>query len=169
MHVPPTDWTSDYKAEFKTIINQYAPIVIGMLVAHTHYDELHAIKSGNIIIPVIYSAGLSTARGNSSSFKTVSLTRQNAKTPWLIKDYTTYYFKGYTANVSSIKQYYDFNAALCDANIKSVAICLSSHIKAIGDNYKFDDKASELLGNHYYANPNVPGNKNASDWVTVYK
>jgi hypothetical protein len=167
MHVAPNAWMPEYKSPFKDIINAYPNVVIGVFAAHTHYDELHVIKTSKQTIPVIYSAGLSTGHGNAASFKTVSINRAN-NSPWRIQNYTTYYFKGYKADVSSVEKYYDFNTAYCPSSNNSFTTCLKNQIEKKGSSYVFSSKASKLLSEHYYANPKVPGKVNATYWVMNY-
>ena len=167
MHVAPNSWTSEYKSAFKEIINAYPNVVIGLFAAHSHYDELRAIKTSKQTIPVIFSAGLSTGHGNASSFKTISINRAN-NSPWAIQNYTTYYFKGYKADVSSVAKYYDFNTAYCPSSSDSFTTCLKNQIEKKGSSYVFSSKASKLLSEHYYANPKVPGTVNATTWVMNY-
>lgn len=167
MHVAPNSWMPEYESPFKDLINTYPGVVIGLFAAHTHFDELYVLKSSEQTIPVIFSAGLSTAHGNSSSFKTVSIRREN-NSSWAIQNYTTYYFKGDKADVSSIEKYYDFNTAFCSSGSDSFTHCLNSQIAKKGSRYVFSAEASKLLSEHYNANPNVPGKVNATDWVMNY-
>lgn len=168
MHVAPNSWESAYKSSFKKIINTYPNVVIGMMGAHTHYDELHVIKTGKQTIPIIFSAGLSTGHGNSASFKTVSISRNTDHSKWAIQNYTTYYFKGNKANSSSVEKFYDFKTAFCSSDSDSFALCLNKHIVKSNGKYVFTNTASKLLSDHYDANPNVPGNVNATNWVMNY-
>ncbi|KTD44341.1 metallophosphoesterase [Legionella parisiensis] len=153
MHVPPQSWETTYKDSFKNIIKAYPEIVIGMLAAHTHFDEIHAIKiaSNGYVIPIVYSASIGSDHGNASSFKTLNLSRSNEQAPWKLKDYITYNFIGDTAAKSQLNQYYDFAQAFCSGNASSVGSCLNKHIS----NNKFDSATSTLMSKHYTAgNPN---------------
>lgn len=156
MHVPPQAWEANYLNSFKAILKAYPDVVVGMLAAHTHMDELHAFQITNsgktYIIPVIYSAGLGNDHGNASSFKTVKMGRSNSTSSWYIKDYLTYNFIGKTADSSTMNTYYDFAQVFCPENSTlGVAQCLKSHIQGS----KFDSKASSLMSLHYTAgNPN---------------
>lgn len=105
MHVPPQSWESIYKDAFIKIIKTYPEIILGMVAAHTHFDELHAIKieNKNYVIPIIYSASIGSDHGNASSYKILNLSRQNDTSSWQFKNYVTYNFIGSTAEkVSSI-------------------------------------------------------------------
>lgn len=170
MHVAPNSWMPEYKSAFKDIINSYPNVVIGMMAAHSHYDELRVIKTAKQTIPIIFSAGLSTGHGNSASFKTISIGRETNTSRWAIENYTTYYFKGYKADSSSVEKYYDFKTAFCSQDGDSFGLCLNKHIvKSQKDGgYVFTYTAGKLLSQHYYANPAVPGNVNASKWVMNY-
>ena len=167
MHVAPNSWMSEYKSPFKDIINAYPNVVIGLFAAHSHYDELRAIKTSKQTIPVIFSAGLSTGHGNAASFKTISIKRAN-NSPWAIQNYTTYYFKGYKADVSSVAKYYDFNSAFCPSSSSSFTTCFKNQIEKKGSSYVYSAKASKLLSAHYYANPKVPGKVDSTYWVMNY-
>ncbi len=167
MHVAPNSWMPEYKSAFKEMINAYPNVVIGLFGAHSHYDELSVIKTSKQTIPIIFSAGLSTGHENASSFKTVSINRAT-NGPWSIQNYTTYYFKGYKADVSSVAKYYDFNTAFCPSSSGSFGTCLKNQIEKKGSGYVFNAKASKLLSEHYYSNPKVPGKVNATSWVMNY-
>ncbi|STY28254.1 Acid sphingomyelinase-like phosphodiesterase [Legionella wadsworthii] len=154
MHVPPQSWETTYNDSLKKIIKAYPETIIGMVAAHTHFDEIHGIKiekTGNVI-PVIYSASIGSDHGNASSFKTLSLTRQTADAPWQLKDYITYHFIGATADKSQLNPYYDFMQAFCsESSTNTVSACLKKHII----HNKFDEVTSTLMSKHYTAgNPN---------------
>ncbi|QMT59100.1 metallophosphoesterase [Legionella sp. PC997] len=168
MHVPPQSWETTYKDSFKRIIKAYPELVIGMLAAHTHFDEIHAIKveRNGYVIPIIYSASIGSDHGNASSFKTLKLSRSNAQAPWQLNDYITYNFIGATAAKSRLNQYYDFNQAFC-SGASSVGSCLNKHI----NNNKFDSATSTLMSKHYTAgNPNNSQKIDpSSKWLMIIK
>ncbi|KTC70222.1 Acid sphingomyelinase-like phosphodiesterase [Legionella birminghamensis] len=170
MHVPPQSWEPEYQDSFKKIIKAYPEVVIGMMAAHSHFDEIRAMTIGNksYVIPIVYSAGLGVDHGNASSFKTLSFSRQSASSPWRLKDYVTYHFIGKTASSSQLLPYYDFNQAFCGKSSgETVSECLKKHI----NNNKFDSSTSTLMSKHYTAgNPN--NNKRidpSSKWIMVVK
>ncbi|WP_273200398.1 MULTISPECIES: metallophosphoesterase [Legionella] len=170
MHVPPQSWESTYKTPFKKIIKTYPETVIGMLAAHSHFDEIHAIKIANkdFVIPIIYSASIGVDHGNASSFKTITLSRQDENTPWQLKNYITYNFIGATASKSQLNQYYDFNQAFCSGtSTETVATCLKKHISK----NKFDKTTSTLMSQHYTAgNPNnIQKIDPSSRWIMSIK
>lgn len=171
MHVPPQQWEAAYLTSFKNILKAYPDVVVGMLAAHTHFDEIHAFKITNsgqtYIIPVVYSAGLVTDHGNASSFKTMMMSRASSTSPWYIKDYITFNFIGKTADSSTMDQYYNFANAFCSDNLNlGVAQCLKTHIQG----NKFDAKASSLMSQHYTAgNPNNHQSANpSSKWLLAF-
>lgn len=171
MHVPPQQWETRYLNSFKSTLKAYPDVVVGMLAAHTHFDEIHAFKithaGKTTIIPVIYSAGLGTDHGNASSFKTMTFGRNSKNSPWFIRDYVTYNFTGKSADSSTMNNYYDFDKAFCaQGPSKSVAQCLQSHIQGS----QFDSKASRLMSQHYTAgNPNNPQSINPSSrWIVSF-
>lgn len=168
MHAAPSSWAKEYKPTLKSIINAHPQVIIGIFAGHSHHDELRAIHSNSQIIPIIFGAGLSTDHGNSSSFKTVSISRETNQKPWDIQNYVTYYFKGNKAENSYVEKYYDFKSEFCPSRNTSFSTCLKSHIKKSGTRYKFSEKASKLLKEHCYANPQIPGNRNTSNWVINY-
>jgi len=184
MHVAPSDWSNDpnewsvkgdwskkgYYDTFKSILKEYPNVVIGILAAHSEYDELRAFKTSNQqTIPVIFNPGLSTGHGNSSAFKTISVQRDSATSPWHIQNYVTYYFKGYKADSSNIEKFYDFNSSFCPtAKDISFITCLNNQMTQSNGKYVFTSAASKLFSNHYYANPQVPASKNATSWVINY-
>lgn len=167
MHVPPQSWETTYKDAFQKIIKSYPEIVIGMFAAHTHFDEIHAIKVGSYIIPIVYSASIGSDHGNASSFKTLNVSRANEQAPWKLKDYITYNFIGDTAAKSQLTPYYDFNQTFCSGTTTSVGSCLKKHI----DNNKFDSAASALMSKHYTAgNPNNSVKIDpSSKWLMIIK
>ncbi|WP_454782618.1 metallophosphoesterase [Legionella sp. WA2022007384] len=169
MHVPPQSWESSYKDSFSKIIKAYPEMIIGMLAAHTHFDEIHAIKveRNGYVIPIIYSASIGTDHGNASSFKTLKLSRSNEQAAWKLSDYITYNFIGNTAAKSRLNQYYDFQQAFCSGGASSVGSCLNKHIK----NNKFDSATSTLMSKHYTAgNPNNNQKIDpSSKWMMIIK
>ena len=168
MHIAPNSWESSYKSTFKDIIKAYPCVVIGMMAAHSHYDELRAIVSGKQTIPIIFSAGLSTGHGNSASFKTISINREANGKPWTMQNYTTYYFKGYKADSCTVQKYYNFKPVFCSPDSSSLRTCIYGMMNRKGSDYVFDSKSSKLLSEPYYANPAVPGKTNATGWVLNY-
>ncbi|RAP37551.1 hypothetical protein B1207_05095 [Legionella quinlivanii] len=170
MHVPPQSWETDYQNSFKKIIKAYPEVVIGMMAAHSHYDEIHAMVVGNksYVIPIVYSAGLGVDHGNASSFKTLSFSRSNSGSAWRLKDYVTYHFIGKNADSSKLLPYYDFTQAFCGKTSgETVSECLKKHIS----NNKFDGNTSTLMSKHYTAgNPNNNRRTDpSSKWIMVVK
>ncbi len=170
MHVPPQNWESIYKESFIKIIKTYPEIILGLVAAHTHFDEIHAIKIENkdYVIPIIYSASIGSDHGNASSFKIINLSRQNDTSSWQLKNYVTYNFIGSTTEKSQLNQYYDFNHAFClNSSPETISNCLKKHIS----NNKFDNATSTLMSNHYTAgNPNNNQKINpSSKWLMIIK
>jgi hypothetical protein len=167
MHVPPQQWENEYKNAFKKIIKSNPEKILAILAAHTHFDEIHAIKVKTFVIPVVYSASLGTDHGNASSFKTLTLVREKAGAPWQFNNYITYHFLGVNASHSQLLPYYDFMQSFCSNKATStVGDCLKSHINGS----MFDNQTSTLMSEHYTAgNPN--NNKVIhpnSSWLSVY-
>ncbi|KTD11690.1 Acid sphingomyelinase-like phosphodiesterase [Legionella gratiana] len=170
MHVPLQNWESIYKESFIKIIKAYPEVILGMVAAHTHFDEIHAIKIENkgYVIPIIYSASIGTDHGNASSFKTLNLSRPNDASSWQLKNYVAYNFMGSTAEKSELRQYYDFNQAFClGTSTETVSNCLKKHISK----NKFDKATSTLMSKHYTAgNPNNNQKIDpSSKWVMIIK
>ncbi len=170
MHVPPQSWESIYKDAFIKIVKTYPEVILGMVAAHTHFDELHAIKieNKNYVIPIIYSASIGSDHGNASSYKILNLSRQNDTSSWQFKNYVTYSFIGSTAEKSQLNQYYDFNKTFCStSSTETVSNCLKMHISK----NKFDNATSILMSKHYTAgNPNNNQKINpSSKWLMIIK
>ncbi|RUR11670.1 metallophosphoesterase [Legionella sp. km772] len=171
MHVPPQQWENAYLTSLKNILKAYPEVVVGMLAAHTHFDELHAFKITNsgqsFVIPIIYSAGLGTDHSNAASFKTLAVNRKDNTSPWFLKDYVSFNFLGKTAYNSTLNQYYSFVQAFCPNHSNyGVAQCLQTHIQG----NKFDANTSRLLGQHYTAgNPNNRQTSNPTyKWLVAF-
>lgn len=177
MHIPPQQWVSTYLSRLKSILKANPDIVIGMLAAHTHFDEIHAFKVANYIIPVIYVPGLVTDHGNASAFKTIQVDRTATTTgtgssttttysPWYIKDYMTHTFRGEAAGKANLFDYYGFVKTFCPQHTNdTVALCLKYQIDPKTN--QFYNTASQpkdpvqhinssaVMGGHYTAgNPN---------------
>jgi len=159
MHVPlginlynkTSFWEQDAYDDFTTTLNQYANEVIGILVAHTHNEEIRLFKDkNNHVIPIIFTAGLSTSHGNAPSFKYLTIHRdQNSK--WILDSYKTYY---YTNNQFNFL--YDFTSTYCNG-LSTIANCL--------DDYLTQKKLSSLLTimNQFYTAGNPNNHSGAHD------
>ncbi|MDF1757273.1 MAG: metallophosphoesterase [Legionellaceae bacterium] len=134
MHIPPGKnishqeefWNSKQQHYFLTILNQYQKNIIGILSAHTHFEEIKIVKhSSNTITPIYYTASLSTSHGNSPSFKTFSY--QRLKNHWQLENYQTYNFSQKNKKLSinklyDFQQYYSTSMINCLKNVSDKKI-----------------------------------------------
>lgn len=118
MHIPPGQnvyshayfWLPIEQEKFLNIIRKYQTIIIGMLAAHTHMEELKVIQSNlkSYIGTVYLNPALSTSHGNAPAFKIFNYS-QNNQGKWNISNYQTYYFTS-DKNKLILKPLYDFNS-----------------------------------------------------------
>lgn len=130
MHVTPLEWLDQYYYRFISILNMYPSIIMGVLTAHTHLENVQIISlsGGRFIIPLIYTAGLSTSHGNAPSFKHHTFGKiQNGS--WVMKDYTTYSFQ--QPNIDDeikLISYYDFDQTYCPNTDTNITQCLTENL-----------------------------------------
>jgi len=158
MHMPPSsEWRSKQLKEFLSIIKKYPNTVIGILAGHTHTENVKAISAGKKIIPIIFTAGLSTNRGNAPSFKYFSLTKKDSSSPWVIKDYTTYhYIQKKSSDPITLKKYYSFDSVYCPNKNTTVGDCMIANMKGSSFTTAFKNKVKQR---YYTGNPNNPSNR----------
>lgn len=131
LHIPPgmdmnsnrIFWQQDTLNQFLQAIQPDINNIIAVLVSHTHMEQLQMIRVDQThVIPVIYTAGLSTAHGNVPAFKYLTLLQDQDK--WILRNYQTYHFTNNNFNF-----YYDFQTDYCaNANMPSIADCLETYV-----------------------------------------
>lgn len=132
MHIPTGNnvydgsdfWKQQQKKDFLKIINRYQAQIKGLLVAHTHMEELKVITLSKKNIGEYFTAGLSTSHGNSPSIKVFSM--KNKKNGWAINNYTTYQIHKKNGKLQ-LSKYYDFSDTFCKRpnSVMSIDDCLS--------------------------------------------
>lgn len=132
MHVPPgynifdhsPFWENKDREAFLTIISEYQSIIIGMLAAHTHFEELKVItdQSKQPISGIYLTASLSTPHGNSPSVKTFYYGSDNGR--WALTNYDAF---GFTVQNNQLRFYklYDYRQYYCDAKPTVLSQCLN--------------------------------------------
>ncbi len=122
-------WLPKENTIFLKLISTYSNNIIGILVAHTHAEELKIIKdtSDKNICGVYFTAALSTSHGNAPSVKTFYFDKSRSKA-WQLNNFETFYFyPNKQKNQISLAKLYDYNIYYCDKNsVKSLFQCLNN-------------------------------------------
>lgn len=134
MHLPPgiesyrlkEFWNSEAKNKFLSSVQPYSDNVIALLTAHTHMEEFQLIElKKESLIPIIYTAGLSTSHGNLPSFKYLTLHQDSTNGKWVIKNYKTYHFTR-----DGFRLFYSFYDRFCEIyKTDSISRCLHYLLK----------------------------------------
>lgn len=116
-------WIPEYFNFFLQLIGQYQSNIIGILVAHTHQEELKMIKDkqGNNIVGMYFTAGLSTAYGNSPSIKSFSFKQLDQK--WILTNYKTFRFSRLNEKIT-LSPLYNYHDYYCLNHEQSMLQCL---------------------------------------------
>ncbi len=137
MHIPPGRnvyddslfWLPKEQSIFLKTIAKYQSNILGLLVAHTHAEELKLIQNSShtILTGVYFTAALSTSHGNSPSVKTFYFDN-NRMSPWQLKNFEAFHF--YTGDNSQLlfNKLYDYKSYYCDndENYTSLSECLKN-------------------------------------------
>lgn len=134
MHIPPGNnvyddsnfWTATENTKFLGLIKRYNTIIIGILAAHTHKDEIKIIQNSSHqnVIGVYLTAALSTSHGNAPSVRTFSYSKLQDQ--WQLTNYDVFYFiKNKDATVM-LKKLYDYRDYYCNSQEKTILQCLSN-------------------------------------------
>ncbi len=130
MHINPSEWSDIYYYPFIAILNRFPSTIMGALTAHTHWENVQIISlsSGQFVVPLIYTAALSTAHGNAPSFKHHTFGKID-NGPWVMKDYTTYSFQQPNSSDDiSLINYYTFNETYCPNTNTNITKCLTDNL-----------------------------------------
>lgn len=132
MHIPPginvyndkAFWTTATNAQFLTLIKQHHSIIMAILAAHTHKEEVKVIQdsSHHNLAGVYMQAALSTAHGNAPSFRTYSYAKNNQQ--WQLTNYVTYHFIKNNHAGMILKTLYDYRHYYCNNSNESMLQCL---------------------------------------------
>jgi len=117
-------WTADDHAKFLQLISSYKNNIIGVLVAHTHMEELKVIRTDqqhNIIV-MLNSPSLCTYSANAPAVKTYYYRQNN--TTWELTDTSTFYISQ-TSNGLLLQKLFDYNAYYCVKSSQHITDCLS--------------------------------------------
>jgi sphingomyelin phosphodiesterase acid-like 3 len=116
-------WDPSIEQSFLALYKQYQATITGVLVGHTHMEELKLIQDNHQTIGAeYYTAGLSTSHGNSPSFKLFSFSKE-ASTPWQFNNYTTYEIHETSNHSLTLGVAYDFKyyyGALSKVTLKAL-------------------------------------------------
>ncbi len=136
-------WSPDEQPRFLKLVNDYQSTIIGILAAHTHYDEMHIIqnKAGQNQVNAYISPALSTFHGNAPAIRIYDYS--DAGNRWQLTDYHTYYFEKNAGEIT-LKKLYSFREYYCKNTDDSLLQC--------GKNVTFE-KMKKYLG---AGNPQFP-------------
>jgi sphingomyelin phosphodiesterase acid-like 3 len=118
-------WIAQYQKIFLNTLKIYSPIIIGLLAAHTHQEELKIIKNtlNQTIAGVYYAPALSTAFGNSPAVKTFYFSQKNNH--WALSNYETFHFL--VKNKQLIfNKLYNYQSYYCTGQESSLLECLNN-------------------------------------------
>lgn len=165
MHIPPGQnvydnssfWLPKEEAVFLKMISRYHNRIIGILVAHTHAEELKIIKdaSNKNIASVYFTAALSTAHGNAPSVKTFYFDK-NSSEAWQLRNFETFHFYINNQNQLLFSKLYDYNAYYCNRN-------------PAGRIFQYLNNVTPEKMNTYFSagNPNFSGNIKFPDAIVI--
>ena len=135
MHIPPgknvydnsSFWLPKEEAIFFKIISRYHDRIIGILVAHTHAEELKIIKDvSNKNINGVYFTAASTTHGNAPSVKIFYFDKNSSKT-WQLRKFETFHFYINNKNQLLFSKLYGYNAYYCTKNpAEGIFQCLNN-------------------------------------------
>jgi predicted MPP superfamily phosphohydrolase len=162
MHIPPGRnvyddslfWLPKEQSIFLNTLTRYQPNILGLLVGHTHAEELKVIQnsSHSILTGVYFTAALSTSHGNSPSVKTFYFCK-NKRSPWQLTNFETFHF--YTGDDSQLlfNKLYDYKSYYCDSdkNATSLSKCLKN-VSAEKMKKNFTAGNENFLGNLKFPN-----------------
>ena len=132
MHVPPGKnvydhsdfWFEKERDVFLSIIKTYKSAIVGLLVSHTHKEELKVIQDrrGNDILGIYFTAGFSTVHGNAPSVKTFYFEQQSDNS-WQLTNYKTFRF--FTQQLNTMfAPLYDYTDYYCRSKHSELNQCL---------------------------------------------
>lgn len=81
-------WQSGPEQAFLKLLLSYQDVVRGVLVGHTHMDELKVLNLKGKLLGEYYTAALSTSHGNSPSLRRYDLKENQGQ--WYLNNYETY-------------------------------------------------------------------------------
>jgi sphingomyelin phosphodiesterase acid-like 3 len=129
MHIPPgyniynnqQFWRENEYKQFIEITNKYSDIIIGMLTAHTHQEEMKILTTKSSKLGAYSTPALSTAYGNAPIIKTFLISEMSKK--WHINNYITYKFVSQN-NILALTKIYDFQNFYCKVQTHDINFCL---------------------------------------------
>jgi len=132
-------WNDADHASFLQLLNSYKNNIIGILVGHTHMEELKMIRTApqHNVITMINSPALCTYSANAPAVKTYYY-RQNNQT-WELTNTEVFNL----AQALSLQKLFDYNSYYCNDPTKNIIDCLANvtlsqvnyHYTAGNDNY----------------------------------
>lgn len=107
------------------LFQRYHSIIMGVLAAHTHMDEMKLLqdKEGNNLVGVYLTPALSTSHGNAPAIRSYAYTF--LKDQWQLVDYTTFYFDLDSLNPYLLQKLYNYNEVYCHSKQQIMKNCLS--------------------------------------------
>ena len=140
-------WEAPESQAFIQLLQQYHSVIQGILVGHTHMDELKIIERPHMKLAEFFTPGLSTSHGNSPSFKVFSLTKHALSQSWFLSDTQTFRFFRNQKKLD-IKPVYRFRTLYCAPSSRggNILACLNGvtidkvlkYITAGNENYSGD-------------------------------
>lgn len=132
-------WRQALESQFLGVLHKYRSIIRGVLVGHTHLDEVKVLKLGGKPLGQYYTPALSTSHGNSPGLRVYTM--QKKQQHWYIEDYETFQIHG--QKTPRLTSYYHFKRSYC----KNIA---TNNI-----NDCLNNVPTKLLWKHYtVGNPN---------------
>jgi sphingomyelin phosphodiesterase acid-like 3 len=129
MHIPcgsdtflhSTFWKKSEQKSFLHLIDTYSSNIIGILVGHTHFEEIKILQNDakqNIAVE-LFTPALSTSHGNAPGVKSFFYAQDD--NIWALTDYKVFTF----LNANHLEPLYVYNGYYCMfQNVKNVSQCL---------------------------------------------
>ncbi|MCC2666587.1 MAG: cpdA 1, partial [Gammaproteobacteria bacterium] len=126
----PLLWREEYNQQFLALLQQYAPVIAGILPGHIHADAFQILYTSKIdyFIPVSYTPAISPIHGNNPGLKVFKF---NPKTFDLI-DFDTYFYPINQTPHAKWQKEYNFNSTY-QADCKACSL-ISGMLRLTKDN-----------------------------------
>ncbi|QLE78535.1 phosphoesterase [Francisella sp. Scap27] len=145
-------FNKNYTDKYLKLIKKYHNHIAGILVGHTHIEELKILPFKDKVLGEYYTAGLSTSHGNSPSYKTYSI-HKNSTENWSIDDYIAYQLHSNKNGDFKLSELYSFAKSYCkEAYQNDINICLTR----LNETQKTKDIFSKFLPKMTVDNPKYP-------------
>lgn len=117
-------WKPADTKKFMKLLNEYQNTVRGILVGHTHMDEIKVLHLKDGLLGEYYTAALSTSHGNSPSLKRYDLLHHNGQ--WYLDNYEAYQIHWHERKLS-LTPFYQYVKKYCNHYpVYNINSCLKS-------------------------------------------